>query len=59
MAECSVIVPVYNVEPYLQRCIDSVLSQTFKNFEWVVIDGGSTEGSRELIEQYADRFFIG
>lgn len=40
----------------LKRTIDSVISQTFKDFEWIVIDGGSTDGSKELIEQYADLF---
>ena len=40
----------------LQKTIDSVVSQTFKDFEWIVIDGGSTDGSKELIEQYADHF---
>ena len=40
----------------LQRTIDSVVEQTFTDYEWIVIDGGSTDGSRELIEQYADHF---
>lgn len=40
----------------LQKTIDSVVAQTFKDYEWIIIDGGSTDGSRELIEQYADRF---
>lgn len=40
----------------LQKTIDSVVAQTFKDFEWIVIDGGSTDGSKELIEQYADHF---
>lgn len=40
----------------LQRTIDSVVSQTFTDYEWIVIDGGSTDGSRELIEQYQDHF---
>jgi glycosyltransferase involved in cell wall biosynthesis len=38
----------------LQKTIESVISQTFKDFEWIVIDGGSTDGSKELIEKYAD-----
>ena len=40
----------------LQRTIDSVICQTFNDYEWIVIDGGSTDGSKELIEQYADNF---
>jgi glycosyltransferase involved in cell wall biosynthesis len=40
----------------LQRTIDSVVCQTFRDFEWIVIDGGSTDGSKELIERYADHF---
>ena len=40
----------------LKRTIDSVVAQTFTDYEWIVIDGGSTDGSRELIEQYQDHF---
>lgn len=40
----------------LQKTIDSVICQTFRDFEWIVIDGGSSDGSKELIEQYADHF---
>lgn len=40
----------------LQKTIDSVVAQTFTDFEWIIIDGGSTDGSRELIEQYANLF---
>ena len=40
----------------LERTINSVVSQTFKDFEWIVIDGGSTDGSKELITQYANHF---
>lgn len=38
----------------LRKTIDSIVSQSFKDFDWIVIDGGSTDGSRELIERYAD-----
>ena len=52
----SIITVNLNNREGLQRTIDSVVSQTFRDFEWIVIDGGSTDGSRELIEQYADHF---
>ena len=44
MVKCSVIVPIYNVESYLQRCIDSILAQTFTDFELILVDDGSTDG---------------
>lgn len=52
----SIITINYNNLEGLKRTVNSVVSQSFKDFEWIVIDGGSTDGSRELIEQYADRF---
>lgn len=52
----SIITVNLNNRGGLQKTIDSVVSQTFKDFEWIVIDGGSTDGSRELIEDYADHF---
>ena len=52
----SIITVNLNNREGLQKTIDSVVSQTFKDFEWIVIDGGSTDGSKELIEQYADHF---
>lgn len=51
----SVIVPVYNVEKYLPRCIDSILSQTFKNFELLLIDDGSPDNSGKICDEYAKR----
>ncbi len=46
----------YNNLSGLQKTIDSVLAQTYKDYEWIVIDGGSTDGSKELIEQYQSHF---
>ena len=51
----SIIVPVYNVEKYLQRCIDSILAQSFKDFELILIDDGSKDKSGEICDAYAKR----
>ena len=55
MAKISVIVPVYNVEKYLNECLDSVLAQTFKDFEVICVNDGSTDNSPEILRQYADK----
>lgn len=47
----SVIIPVYNTKNYVKRCIDSVLSQTYKNIEAIVVNDGSTDGSKELLNE--------
>lgn len=52
----SIITINYNNRDGLQKTIDSIVSQSFKEFEWIVIDGGSTDGSRELLEQQSDHF---
>ena len=51
----SVIVPVYNAEKYLHRCIDSILSQTFNDFEVLLIDDGSKDQSGEICDEYAKK----
>lgn len=52
----SIITINYNNRDGLQRTIDSVICQTWRDFEWIVIDGGSTDGSKELIESYKSHF---
>lgn len=49
----SVIIPVYNVQNYLRPCLDSVLNQTLKEIEIICVDDGSTDGSLEILKQYA------
>lgn len=51
----SVIVPVYNVENYLQECLGSILSQTYQHLEIILVDDGSTDGSGQICEDYASR----
>ena len=51
----SIIVPVYNVEKYLEECVESVLSQTFTDYELLLIDDGSTDSSGDLCDQIAKR----
>lgn len=54
MPKVSVIVPVYNTEKYLRRCVDSILAQTFKDFELLLIDDGSTDSSPAILDEYAN-----
>ena len=51
----SVIVPVYNVEGYMEACLDSLLAQTWPNFEIILIDDASADGSGQICDGYADR----
>lgn len=55
MSEISVIVPVYKVEPFLTRCIDSILSQTFTDFELILVDDGSPDNCGKICDEYAQK----
>lgn len=54
LPKVSVLVPIYNVEKYLGQCLDSLVAQTFDDFEVICINDGSTDGSREIIQRYLD-----
>ena len=49
----SVIVPVYKVEPYLRRCVDSILGQTYCDFELILVDDGSPDSCPSVCDDYA------
>lgn len=51
----TIIIPIFNVEVYLNRCIDSVLQQTYQNIECLLIDDGSTDNSSEICDEYAKK----
>ena len=52
----SVIIPVYNVENYLHECVDSIVNQTYQDFELILIDNGSTDNSGKICDEYASKY---
>lgn len=56
MPKVSVIIPVYNIEKYLQECLDSVVNQTLKDIQIILIDDGSTDRSGEICQNYAEKY---
>ena len=55
MAKISLIVPVYNTSKYLRKCLDSLITQTYKDIEIIVINDGSIDNSEEIIKLYRDK----
>lgn len=51
----SVVIPVYNVQDYLDRCMKSVLQQTYQNMEIILVDDGSIDGSGSICDNYAKK----
>ena len=56
MQKISVVVPVYNAEKYLDKCLDSIIKQTYKNIEIIIINDGSTDGSQKIINKYIEKY---
>ena len=56
MTKVSVIVPIYNSEPFLRECIGSILSQSIDSFEVLLVDDGSTDKSNAIVDEYAEKF---
>lgn len=56
MPKFSLIVPVYNTELYLEKCIDSILNQTYNDYEIIIVNDGSTDGSKKMINKYCKEF---
>lgn len=54
----SIIVPVYNVEQYLENCINSVLNQSFRNFQLILVDDGSKDSSGEICDRFAQKIGV-
>lgn len=51
----SVIIPVYNTAPYLNNCLNSILIQSYRDFEVILVDDGSTDGSSVICDEYANK----
>ena len=52
----SVVVPVYNVEKYLERCVDSIIKQTYKNLDIILVDDGSQDNSGKICDKYKEKY---
>ncbi len=51
----SIIIPVWNVENFIANCLDSVLAQSYKNFEIICINDGSTDKSPQILQEYSEK----
>ena len=56
MIKVSVIVPVYNVEEYLEKCLESLVNQTLKDIEIIVVNDGSPDNSQKIIDRYKEKY---
>lgn len=56
MIKVSIIVPVYNVENYLKKCLDSLVNQTLKDIEIIIVNDGSLDNSQSIIDSYVQKY---
>lgn len=56
MVKVSIIVPIYNIESYVEKCINSLLNQTYKDIEIILVDDGSTDGSSDICDEYSNKY---
>ena len=57
MAEITLIIPVYKVEDYINRCVESVIAQTYKDFDVVLVDDGSPDNCGSICDLYAEKYY--
>ena len=55
MSKFSIIIPVYNVKEYLEKCLESIVNQSFKDFEVICVNDGSTDNSLKILQKYAEK----
>lgn len=56
MSQVSIIIPVFNTEAYLEKCLDSIINQTYQDFEIIIVDDGSTDNSYQVISKYEQKY---
>ena len=51
----SIVIPVYNVEKYIDKCLNSIINQTYKNFEVIIVNDGTKDNSQQIIDEYVKK----
>ena len=54
-SKVSIVVPIYKVEKYLRRCVDSIINQTYRNLEIILVDDGSPDKCGQIIDEYKEK----
>ena len=52
----SVVVPVYNIKEYIDKCIDSIVNQTYSEIEIIIVDDGSSDGTEQIVDEYEKKY---